>query len=405
MRQRLARLIVGGWPLVLLVWAGVVAVLAVAAPSFREVAIFDDAAYLPADSPVERGRRMMVEGWPEKGMARSVTVAFVREGRPLGEGDAQALRHVRRWLTRQSPPGLFGTVISPLGADGRASLASADGHAWLLTAEMTTVPYSPEGVEALQALRRVADRAEAPPGLQRYVTGTPAVAIDEQQAVEAGVQRTRLLSVGLVVALLLFILRSPVAALVPLLTVGTAYVVTLRIVSALGALGLDVSHLFETFAIVIIFGAGTDYSLMLMTRFREELAARGQGVARSSGSRGRRATLTVTLAVLLGALASAAASTMVGFGAQSVAEFGLFRTMGPAMAIAVAITLVAGLTLTPALMRLAGPALFWPRRDRAQRGAAGYGGAAPAASQPAPPARAGTPPGHPWRPPAGGDRR
>lgn len=396
MSRRLAGLVVAGWPLVLLAWAGIVAVLVLTAPSFREVAIFDDAAYLPTDSPVERGRQMMVEGWPEQGMARSVTVAFVREDGELGRADAQAVRGVERWLAEESPPGAFGTVISPLGPQGQASLASDDGHAWLLTAEMTEVPYSPAGVGALQDLRRVADRVEAPAGLQRYVTGTPAIAIDEQRAVETGVQRTRALSVGLVVALLLFILRSPVAALVPLVTVGTAYVVTLRAVSALGALGLGVSHLFETFAIVIIFGAGTDYSLMLMTRFREELAARGQGVARGSGSRGRGGTLTVTLAVLLGALASAAASTMVGFSAQSVAEFGLFRTMGPAMAIAVGITLVAGLTLTPALMRLVGPALFWPLRDRGT-GAAG--------DRPGPPAGAPTRRGHAWSPPTGGDRR
>jgi RND superfamily putative drug exporter len=64
--------------------------------------------------------------------------------------------------------------------------------------------------------------------------------------------------------------------------------------------------------------------------------------------------------VLAGVLASTAASTMVGFSAQVVAQFGLFRTMGPALAIAVFIKLLAGLTLTPSIMRLFGRWLFWP---------------------------------------------
>jgi RND superfamily putative drug exporter len=310
----------------------------------------------------------LAEGWPEQDYSRSVTVAFVREDEPLRPGDAEAVRALQRWVEENGPEGAFGTVLTHLDNEQLESrLASDDGHAWLMVVRMEVAPNSPEGVAALRELREAAHAVDGPPGLERYVTGAPAVAIDEHDAVRSSVQRTRALSIGLVVVLLLVILRSLVAALIPLLTVGTAYAAALGAASALGAAGLEVSHLFETFAIVIIFGAGTDYSLMLTTRFREELGAGSDGDA-APPSLWRRRRLTATLAVLLGVLASAAASTIVGFSAQSVAEFGLFRTMGPSLAAAVAITLLAGLTLTPALMRAAGPALFWPRRPAGEAG-------------------------------------
>lgn len=370
MSRRLADLVVRRWPVVLAAWALGAGLLLLASPAFSDVAIFDNAAYLPPDSAAERGQGMLAEGWPEQNYARSVTVAFVRDDGPLRPEDAETVRAVQRWVLEDAPQHAFGTVMTHLDDEQlEPALVSDDGQAWLLVIRLETAPYSPEGRTALRRLRETVNAVDAPPGLQRYVTGTPAVAIDENEAVTSSVQRTRALSVGLVVALLLFILRSPVAALVPLATVATAYGAALGAVSALGGLGLEVSHLFETFAIVIIFGAGTDYSLLLMTRFREELGVGAEAGDPPARALLRQRRLTATLAVLLGALVSAAASTVVGFSAQSVAEFGLFRTMGPALAVAVAITLLAGVTLTPALMRLAGPALFWPRRPAGQGGA------------------------------------
>lgn len=370
MSRRVAELVVRRWAVVLVAWALGAGLLLVVSPSFSDVAIFDTTAYLPPDSPAERGQRLTAEGWPEQDYSRSVIVAFVRDDAPLGPDDAETVRAVQRWLAEDAPGHAFGTVMTHLDDPQlEPALVSDDGQAWLLVARMETAPYSPDGRAALRRLRQAVDDVDGPPGLQRYVTGASAVAIDEDEAVTTSVQRTRLLSVGLVVALLLFVLRSPVAALVPLATVGTAYVAALGAVSALGGLGLEVSHLFETFVIVIIFGAGTDYSLLLMTRFREELGVGTEAGDPPTAALLRQRRLTATLAVLLGALASAAASTVVGFSAQSVAEFGLFRTMGPALAVAVAITLLAGVTLTPALMRLAGPALFWPRRPAARAAA------------------------------------
>jgi len=103
--------------------------------------------------------------------------------------------------------------------------------------------------------------------------------------------------------------------------------------------------------IVLVFGVGTDYSLFFISRFREELA---QNSAYEAAIRSVQR---------IGAVISASAiTTMVGLSALGMARFGLVQTMGPGLALAVGITLLAGLTLTPALLSLFGRYLFWPRK-------------------------------------------
>ncbi len=127
------------------------------------------------------------------------------------------------------------------------------------------------------------------------------------------------------------------------------------LVALLAEAGLEVSSLVETFMVVIVFGAGTDYCLFVVSRYKEELGARDE-------ERTRRPVLVGTMVVIGGVIASSAATVVVGFASQGVAEFGLYRTTGPAMAIAVIITVTAGLTLVPAFLAVLGRWAFWPWR-------------------------------------------
>ena len=112
---------------------------------------------------------------------------------------------------------------------------------------------------------------------------------------------------------------------------------------------------------ISFFGGGTDYCLFLIARYREEL---------ESGD-ANRAALTRSVRRVGGALAASAATVMVGLGLMGFAEFGKIRSAGPVIALGLAVTLAASLTLTPALLRLAGRAAFWPRRVRTAPKASG----------------------------------
>lgn len=360
--SRLARVVVRWWWAVILAWVGLAAVLHALAPPFSQVATYDNTAFLAEDAPAMVGGQLLAEGWPDDDFSRTAAIALVRPDAPLTEADLEHVRGLLAWLRSPDAPRHVGDVTTHLDDPALASAFLADdGQAMFVLVGFEVPAFTPPANETVEQLRQHVEESSPPAGLEVHVTGSVAVAADQAAAIDRSVNRTHMITIVLVLLILLGVYRSPVTPLVPLITIGVAFVVALATVSLLARAGMEVSSLYETFSIVIIFGAGTDYCIFLISRYHEELDLAGRrGYATSRPL--RQGTMMASLLVLSAVLASSAATTIAGFSAQAVAEFGMFRTMGPAMALAVAITLAAALTLTPALMRLFGRHLFWPSR-------------------------------------------
>jgi putative drug exporter of the RND superfamily len=359
---RLVRTIGRAWWAVIAVWVAVTAGLVLLAPSFDEVATYDDTSFLPEGSPSVLGNRLVEEGWPDDDLSNTITVVLERPDGPLTDDDAAALEQLVGWARSDDAPAVLGPVTSHLDANDLAdTFVAEDGQAVFFLIGLEVPAYTPPANAAVGAVRDQVAATDLPAGLDAFVTGSAAVAADENVAIESTVARTTWLSLLLVAGILLWVFRSPVAPLVPLTTVAVAFVVSRAVVTLLAQAGMDVSALYETFAVVIVFGAGTDYCLFLLARYREELDG-GAAATLGPERRLRTGALTVTVGVMLAVLGSSAATTIVGFSAQGVADFGLYRTMGPALAVSIAVTLVTALTLAPALMRMFGRWLFWPER-------------------------------------------
>jgi putative drug exporter of the RND superfamily len=364
MIRRIARYATRWWWAVIAFWLVATVALVVLAPPFEEVATFDEAAFLPAHSDTVRGGEMLRESWPDDNFTRVASLALVRQDGEITEDDEAYALEVVEWLESDEAPEGVGNVVTHLRTpELEDALVSDDGHAMLVTIGFDIPAFTPRGNEAVRAIRHHVHEENPPPDdLDAYITGAAAVAADEADAIDASLGRAQVLSVFVVIAILLWVFRSPIAPLVPFSVIGCSYLLALGIVSLLAQAGLQVSSLYETFSLVIIFGAGTDYGLLMVARYREELALGEEfGYARSPEL--RRRTTIATVAVLGAVIASSAGTIMVGFSAMSVADFGLYRTMGPAMALAIAVTLAAGLTLTPALMKMFGRWLLWPQTD------------------------------------------
>ncbi len=110
----------------------------------------------------------------------------------------------------------------------------------------------------------------------------------------------------------------------------------------------------NVFLIVVLFGAGTDYCLFLISRFREEMTDADAAAP----------AVRTTVRTIGETIASSAGTVIVGLATMAVAELGLYNTTGPSIAIGVAIALLAGLTFTPALLTVLGHYAFWPRKPR-----------------------------------------
>ena len=208
--------------------------------------------------------------------------------------------------------------------------------------------------DAVKALRSGIRPLVAGTGLTEGVTGTAAQQLDSQQSSHRAEQIVLLATLALILVLLLVIFRSPIIALLPLIVIALVSQVATGLISdANQALHLNADSSVSTILIVVLFGIGTDYILFLMFRYREQLR---------SGEDSKQA-MASAVARVGEVISSAAGVVIVAFLALLLSTLSVLRSLGPTLAIAVAVTLIAGLTLIPAVVSLLGPRVFWPSKS------------------------------------------
>ena len=231
----------------------------------------------------------------------------------------------------------------------RAGSISPDGHA----AEIdVTVGHEASDVAWLKPVLRHLQAglasADPPPGLQLHLAGPVASNAASNASGNKATGRIGLFAIVFIVVALLILLRSPVAALVTFLPSVAALLVSEKFIAGLGAHGLQISSVTETLLVVLLLGAGTDYGLFLIYRFREE---------RRAGTEPQPAVVRALTRV--GASITASAGTVVlALLTLLLATFGLYRDLAVPLALGIAVMLLAGLTLLPALLALTAGWMF-----------------------------------------------
>jgi RND superfamily putative drug exporter len=238
-----------------------------------------------------------------------------------------------------------------LSPGGPGLLTSSDGSVGLSTALMTD-DSTPTAEAAADTIRRIIPPSEGDKtGLKAWVTGEVGFEADRSEAVKTIDDTLLLVTCGVLVLLLLAIYRSPLVALVPLLVVGIAYVVAGGLTYMLVEAGATtVSGQSTAILIVLMFGAGTDYCLLIVARFRDELRRThdvGQAMAAATERTGP-------------AILSAGAIVVVAMLVLTLADFNATREMGPILALGIVVMVAAGLTLLPAILGTLGRRSFWP---------------------------------------------
>jgi putative drug exporter of the RND superfamily len=218
-------------------------------------------------------------------------------------------------------------------------------------AEVEVVPLRGETVDELEPqVRELREREEG------LVTGPAGLLVDAVDVFQEIDGRLLVATSLLILVLLVLIYRSPLIALVPLLVVATAYSVAAGLLYLLvtGA-GLAVNGQTTGLLIILMFGAGTDYCLLLVARFREELRAE------PDAHRAMARTVSSTAPAILSSGGTVAAAMLV----LALGDLGSTRTAGPVLALGIVVTMIAGLTLLPALLVAIGRRAFWPAIPRA----------------------------------------
>ncbi len=233
---------------------------------------------------------------------------------------------------------------------GMPPVPSEDGTAVMYSVSQPTGGDEEATSAFVDRVRAVTD--DVPAGLSTEVTGPTAVSADIG-AVFEGIDTTLMLVTVLVVALLLILTyRSPFLWLVPLLTVGAAAFLSMGVVYlAAKALDLTVSTQSSSIMIVMVFGAGTDYALLLVARYREQLR----------GHEDPHAAMRAALRGVGPAILASGSTVALGLACLFVAEMNDISGIGVIGAIGIAATLLTMLTLFPALLVSLGRKVFWPR--------------------------------------------
>jgi RND superfamily putative drug exporter len=191
-----------------------------------------------------------------------------------------------------------------------------------------------------------------PRGLDMALSGSATVGRDMMQAAKESSRDTEKWTVILVVLLLIGIYRAPLMAIIPLITVGVATEISLALLALLAKGGyVNIFSGIEVYVKVLSYGAGVDYCLFLIARYKEEL---------DEGST-LDGAVSNSLAKVGHALVASAGTVICGIFMMYFAEFGKFSQAGIAITLGLIVVLAASLTFSPALLRLARRWAFWPR--------------------------------------------
>lgn len=368
--RRLADLVVR-WPLAVIgIWVALAVALPLTFPSLGEMAEKHPLVILPSDAPSSVSARKMAEAFQETANDDLLIIALINES-GLQRDDEVTYRKLVDAL-RDDVTDVVSVQDFISTPQLRQFLTSEDKTTWVLPVSLEGELGTPRAFDSFNRVTDVVEhvvagqsgagqsgQAGADGSLKVYLTGPAATVADLTVAGEQDRLPIEIAIAVLVLTVLLVVYRSLVTMLLPLVTIGSSVVIAQGLVAAYSHLtGSGVSNQSIVFLSAILAGAGTDYAVFLISRYHDYLRS------------GADYDAAVTSAMLsIGKVITASALTVgITFLVMSFAKMGVFSTVGLSAAIGIAVAYLAGVTLLPAIMVLAGPrGWIKPRRELTAR--------------------------------------
>lgn len=340
------------WPIIIF-WIVMVPILSSSFPNINDVTQNSTKDFLPKNSPTDQASKLETAFQKEDTASNAVLVAS-RKTDSLSSSDNAALQKLVDNVKKVKEI----TEVDDLGV-------SADGQAHEYLVGVSGAAFGNGAFDIVDNLRSTIHKAGLPSGLKANLTGDLAASVDQENANSSGRNKTELYSVVLILALLLLVFRSILAPIVTLLPAALALMVAQPVIAESTKAGVQVGFITQILLIILLLGAGTDYGLFLVFRVREEM--------RSKGLNAKQAVVEALTHV--GESITFSALTVVGaLLCLMLATFGLYKGLGPALAIGLGIMLLIALTFLPALLSVLGRAVFWPSKTKAREDKIGLWG-------------------------------
>ena len=341
------------WPLVVIgFWVALAAVLLLTLPSLTQMASERPVAILPSDAPALVATQRMTEAFHEAG-SQTILLVVLTDDKGLGPADE----------------GVYRTLVNELRGDTesvvmlqeflsapplRDDMTSKDRRAWYLPIGLAGELGSPQLHEAYGRVADIIKHTVAGSTLTASLAGPPATDADLTDIGARNLHLIEAVTALMVFIILLIIYRNAVTTLLALMPTGISLVTAQSIVAGFCQLGLTISNLAVGVMTGVMCGAGTGYAVFLISRYHDYVrlgADSDQAVKKALTSVGK-------------VIAVSAATVAVTFLGMIFTRLGVFKAVGPVVAIAIGVALVAAVTLLPAMLALAGRrGSIAPRRD------------------------------------------
>jgi putative drug exporter of the RND superfamily len=338
--------------LIIAFWVVLTVTTVLWSPQLKTVVSHQSTTFLPNDAGAVTAQNLANQVNP-KYKAKSTVIVAIHDASGLSQAD-KAFFLNKLSNINQNPGEYQATYVEDtanVSSDVAKQFVSHDRTTEIATVGLSADISDPNLSSALNHIKSAF--ADAPVSAKVYFTGDVPIQLDDIQLSQAGADKTAVVTVSLVLIILLAVFRSIVTPLITLLSIGLSYVISAGAVAIAAEHGLPISTFTQTFLIAVLFGAGTDYSIILLNRFREELTrSHEETAALASALRG------VGKTVMFSSL-----TVLISFAVLYFAKFGLYRS-AVGVAVGIFITLLVCLTLIPALMSLLGGYLYWPQKPK-----------------------------------------
>ncbi|WP_369813680.1 MMPL family transporter [Thermoactinomyces sp. DSM 45892] len=336
----------GRWWIVL-IWVITMVGLVYVAPSMSDLVREKGRIEVPEGYSSKLASQLIVEGYGKRNSSQ-VALVFYGDQKLTDHEIKEAEEAVHRLEQNKESLGIKKITTHFKEKQLTETLVSKDGKAILAS---LNVDQKKRSLSTLtKSLSKTLDGIE----VKYAYTNESIITSQLLQKSEAGLKKTEEITVIFILLVLLLVFRSVVAPVIPLLTVGITYLTSQSVISLLvDQFDFPISGNTRIFLVAILFGIGTDYCILLLSRFKEELIHSGQVVPAIIETY-KRAGRTVLISGI---------AVMVGFASIGFSEFNLYQSAA-AVAVGIVVLLIALFTLVPFFMALLGKAIYWPSKRK-----------------------------------------
>nr|WP_217270825.1 MMPL family transporter [Lactobacillus helveticus] len=329
----------------LIAWILILIISIFALPNIKELTNAHSDITLPSNVQSNVAQSIKNNWGAKKKNTYEVALVFNKKHGKLTEADKAAINNTLDKFTNDKHKyGIKDSLLPDSNIATRKKLQSKDGTTWVAQFNIA------KSHGTIEEVYNQMNRDAKTQGLRTYITGADILQHDFSASIQEGIKKTEAITVVFIFIVLVIVFKSPIVPLISLLTVGVSFLTSFSIVTNLVEhANFPFSNFTQVFMVIVLFGIGTDYNILLYDKFKENL---GKGMDKYEAL--HDALFKAGKTILYSGL-----SILIGFTALSLAKFSVYQS-ADGVAVGVAVLLVVLLTLNPFFMAVLGKKMFWP---------------------------------------------